>query len=80
MEPDVEEKQLRKAWKALSGGTAFRKGWHAIPLGEDNSHFFQAAVRFPEKHESILMSFDLTELPRDVALPKGKGFSLEVIS
>ena len=21
MEPDVEEKQLRKAWKALSGGT-----------------------------------------------------------
>lgn len=76
MEPDVEEKQLRRAWKALSRGTAFRKGWHAIPLGEDNSHFFQAAVRFPEKHESILVSFDLTELPRDVALPKGKGFSL----
>ena len=76
MVPDVEEKQLRRAWKALSGGTASRKGWHAIPLGEKNSHFFQAAIRFPEKHESILVSFNLTELPRDVALPKGKGFSL----
>lgn len=76
MANNFDELQLRKAWSALSQRNIAEPGWQSIPLGSNNSHFFQAAIQFPEKNESILVHFHLSELPREIILPKSHGFSL----
>ena len=76
MEVDRVESRLRRAWKALAESGSQGTGWQTIALSSENGGYFRAGILFPEKNESVLVHFDLDEIPKEVVLPSGRGFCL----
>lgn len=76
MDVDLVESRLRRAWSSLAETVSPGTGWQTIALSSENGEYFRAGVLFPEKNESVLVHFELDEIPKDVVLPSGRGFSL----
>ena len=76
MDVDLVESRLRRAWSSLAETGSPGTGWQTIALSSENGGFFRAGILFPEKNESVLVHFELDEIPKDVVLPSGRGFCL----
>lgn len=76
MEVERVESRLRRAWNALAESDSQGTGWQTIALSSENGDYFRAGILFPEKNESVLVHFDLDEIPKEAVLPSGRGFCL----
>jgi hypothetical protein len=72
------EDEIKAAWSALTGDKE-STGWLTVPVSATGTCKVMAARRFPENVEAILVGFELESSPAPKQLPKGKGFSVEVI-
>lgn len=78
MDVDLVESRLRRAWSSLAETVSPGTGWQTIALSSENGEYFRAGVLFPEKNESVLVHFELDEIPKDVVLPSGGDFLLSM--
>lgn len=67
------------AWRAL-GSCMELEGWRSIPVSFSGNCNLQAARRYPENVEALLVGFNSIVLPVASALPQANGFGVERIS
>lgn len=67
------------AWRAL-GSCTESEGWRSIPISFSGNCNLQAARRYPENVEALLIGFRSIVLPATSALPQAKGFGVERIA
>lgn len=74
------DEELVTAWRALAGGSDRDGGWRSIAVTGLEGVRLQAARRFPENREALLIGFDSVALPPASTLPAATGFRVERIS
>jgi hypothetical protein len=79
MAPLINE-EMATAWRALSSGGRGEDGWCSIAISGLAGSRLQAARKFPENCEAILIGFSGVTLPIPAMLPGGAGFRVERIS
>jgi hypothetical protein len=79
MVPPINE-ELASAWRALAGGIHVGDGWRSIAISGLEGSRLQAARKFPENREALLVGFVSITLPHAATLPAGAGFRVERIS
>lgn len=67
------------AWRALDSRTE-PEGWRSIPVSFSGNCNLQAARRYPENIEALLIGFSSIVLPVASALPQANGFGVERLS
>lgn len=78
--PTPINEELVSAWRALAGGSRGDGGWRSIAISALEGNRLQAARRFPENHEALLIGFESVTLPPAATLPVATGFRVERIS
>ncbi|VXB25619.1 conserved hypothetical protein [Luteimonas sp. 9C] len=73
MHPQDDVAQISSAWRALDADHA-EAGWTSIPFEEGERYRVYVARRFPENAEAVLLDLKGATLPKEKALPKGRGF------
>jgi hypothetical protein len=76
--PSNEE--LASAWRALVSGARGGDGWRSIAISGLEGSRLQAARKFPENCEALLIGFTSVTLPPAATLPTAAGFHVERIS
>lgn len=71
----TEAEELEIAWRALSG-QSHPTGRFTLPVGSAGTRI-RAGVLYPAEMETLLVGFDLQDLPSGDALPEGCGFRIE---
>lgn len=79
MAPSINE-ELVSAWRALAGGAHAGDGWRSIAISGLEGSRLQAARRFPENREALLIGFVSVTLPPAATLPAAAGFRVERVS
>ncbi|TQK03423.1 MZA anti-phage system associated PD-(D/E)XK motif protein MzaD [Herbaspirillum sp. SJZ107] len=78
--PTPLNEELAGAWRALSGGTHSESGWRSIAVSGLDGSRLQAARKFPENREALLIGFESATLPPAPNLPSATGFRVERIA
>ncbi|QNA87466.1 PD-(D/E)XK motif protein [Massilia sp. Dwa41.01b] len=76
MAPLINEEVLA-AWRALASDTRGEGGWRCIPISGLAGGRLQAARRFPENSEALIIGFSSVALPAPSMLPAAAGFRVE---
>lgn len=79
MAPPIND-EIASAWRALASGSGAGDGWRSIAVSGLPEARLQAARRFPENCEALMVGFSLTVLPATSVLPVGAGFRVERVS
>lgn len=79
MAPPINE-ELASAWRALAGGARPGDGWRSIAISGLEGSRMQAARKFPENREALLIGFVSVNTPPAAALPDAAGFRVERVS
>lgn len=72
--------EIVSAWRALSDESRTDGGWRCIPVSGLGGGRLQAARRFPENREALIIGFSSVVLPVPAQLPAGAGFRVERVS
>ncbi|MDB5747669.1 MAG: hypothetical protein JWP72_2517 [Massilia sp.] len=72
--------EIATAWRALAGEPGGAQGWRSIAISGLPGARLQAARRFPENCEALLIGFSSVALPAPSLLPAGAGFRVERVS
>jgi hypothetical protein len=78
--PTPLDEELATAWRALAGGAHAESGWRSIAVSGLAGNRLQAARRFPENREALLIGFESVTLPPAATLPAATGFRVERIA
>jgi hypothetical protein len=79
MAPPIND-EIAAAWRALAGESGAGEGWRSIAISGLPSTRLQAARRFPENCEALIVGFSSVALPAPSLLPAGSGFRVERVS
>jgi hypothetical protein len=79
MAPLINE-EIAAAWRALAGGAGAGEGWRSIAISGMPGARLQAARRFPENCEALIVGFASVALPAPSLLPAGAGFRVERVA
>lgn len=72
--------EIATAWRALAGEAGGAEGWRSIGISGLPAARLQAARRFPENCEALIIGFSSVTLPTPSQLPAGAGFRVERVS
>lgn len=72
--------ELASAWRALTAGSHAGDGWRSIAISGLEGSRLQAARKFPENREALLIGFVSVNTPPAAALPAAAGFRVERVS
>lgn len=72
--------EIAAAWRALAGESGTGEGWRSIAISGLPGARLQAARRFPENCEALIVGFSSVALPVPSLLPAGAGFRVERMS
>jgi hypothetical protein len=79
MAPLINE-EIATAWRALAGQAGTGDGWRSIAVSGLSGARLQAARRFPENCEALIVGFASVALPAASSLPAGTGFRVERVA
>jgi hypothetical protein len=72
--------EIATSWRALAGRSGGDGGWRSIAISGLDGSRLQAARRFPENSEALIVGFSSVALPAQAHLPTGAGFRVERVS
>jgi hypothetical protein len=79
MAPPIND-EITTAWRALASNSGDGSGWRSIAISGLPAARLQAARRFPENCEALIIGFTSVALPAPALLPAGAGFRVEHVS
>jgi hypothetical protein len=79
MAPPIND-EIATAWRALAGELRGEGGWRSIAISGLSAGRLQAARKFPENCEALIIGFSSVVLPAPSILPTGVGFRVERVS
>lgn len=72
--------EIAASWRALAAESHGDGGWRSIAISGLDGGRLQAARRFPENTEALIVGFSSAVLPAQAHLPAGAGFRVERVA
>lgn len=76
----LTNEEIATAWRALANNFGMEAGWRSIAISGLPAARLQAARRFPENCEALIIGFSSVSLPTAALLPTGAGFRVEHVA